>query len=243
MNTLPERLVFARKRLDMSQGDVAEAVGMKQPSYRQIESGETKKSKFIYDIAKVLKVNAEWLIDGVGEIDSQAKSQNPVDNVSAPSDEYIVIGGKSDYPLIDISYIDLAGSCGGGYANGDHPEQKGMLGFTVEFLRENDLPISGNGLLLMHACGESMGYTIPHGTMLLVNTKENTYDSFISGKIYIFNAEGEMICKRAFKNLDGTVTLVSDNPDKSRYPDQIINKTTFSNFNLFARVRYTFAKM
>lgn len=37
--------------------------------------------------------------------------------------------------------------------------------------------------------------------------------------------------------------LASDNPDKSRYPDQIINKTTFSNFNLFARVRYTFAKM
>jgi len=243
MNTLPERLLFARKRLDMSQGDVAEAVGMKQPSYGQIESGETKKSKFIYDIAKVLKVNAEWLIDGVGEIDSQAKSQTPVDNVSAPSAEYIVIGGKSDYPLIDISYIDLAGSCGGGHANDDHPEQKGMLGFTVEFLRENDLPINGTGLLLMHACGDSMGYTIPHGTMLLVNTKENTYDSFISGKIYIFNADGEMICKRAFKNLDGTVTLVSDNPDKSRYPDQIINKTTFSNFNLFARVRYTFAKM
>ena len=45
MNTLPERLVFARKRLDMSQGDVAEAVGMKQPSYGQMESGETKKSK------------------------------------------------------------------------------------------------------------------------------------------------------------------------------------------------------
>lgn len=243
MNTLPERLIYARTRLDMSQGEVAKAAGMKQPSYGQIESGETKRSKFIYDIAKVLKVSPEWLIDGVGDIDSPKKVTKPVDYIAAPYEEYIVIGGKTDYPLVEISYTDLAGSCGGGYANGDHPEQKGMLGFTVEFLRENDLPINGDGLLLMHACGDSMGYTIPHGTLLLVNTKENTYDSFISGKIYIFNADGEMICKRAFKNLDGTVTLVSDNPDKSRYPDQIINKTTFSNFNLFARVRYTFAKM
>lgn len=61
--------------------------------------------------------------------------------------------------------------------------------------------------------------------------------------------EQDLICrkaklrKRSFKNLDGTVTLVSDNKDKARYPDQIIDRKTFNNFNLFGRVRYTFTKL
>lgn len=237
LSTLGKRIRYLRKQQGLSQAQLAEMIDADQSVIGNIERRDSKTSTYTESLAKALKVDYVWLSTGTGDDTTRPAS------VENNRQEYIVIGGASEYDLVDISYIDLASSCGGGYANGDHPEQKGMLGFTVEFLRENDLPISGDGLLLMHACGESMGYTIPHGTMLLVNTKENTYDSFISGKIYIFNAEGEMICKRAFKNLDGTVTLVSDNPDKSRYPDQIINKTTFSNFNLFARVRYTFAKM
>ena len=244
MKTLPERLIYARTRLDMSQGEVAKAVGMKQPSYGQIESGETKKSKFIYDIAKILKVSPEWLIDGIGEMSTQPLSDKSESNaVNARDEEYVVIGGKSDYPLVNIPYLDLHASCGGGYANADHPEQKGFIAFTVEFLRENGLPLDGDGLMLMHSCGESMGYTIPHGTLMLVNRKENQFDNFLSDKIYVFNADGEMMCKRSFKNLDSTVTLVSDNKDKVRYPDQIIDRKTFNNFNLFGRVRYTFTKL
>ena len=51
-----------------------------------------------------------------------------------------------------------------------------------------------------------------------------------------------MICKRAVKNLDGSVVLKSDNADKDTYPDQIISRDTFSQFRLFGRVRYTFAQ-
>lgn len=242
MNTLPERLIYARDRLDMSQEDVAKAVGMKQPSYRQIESGETKKSKFIFDIAKALKVNPDWLINGVGEMVASTE-RHTTSSVAENNEDYVVIGGKSDYPLVHVAYLDLQASCGGGFINDDHPEKKGSIAFTVEFLRENDLPIDGDGLLLIHLCGDSMGYTIPHGTLALVNIKESTYSHLMSDKIYVFNADGEMICKRAFKNLDGTVTLVSDNSDKTRYPDQIIDKNKFNSFNMFARVRYTFTRM
>ena len=99
--------------------------------------------------------------------------------------------------MVNIPYLDLHASCGGGYANVDHPEQKGFIAFTVEFLRENGLPLDGDGLMLMHSCGESMGYTIPHGTLMLVNRKENQFDNFLSDKIYVFNADGEMMCKRS----------------------------------------------
>lgn len=238
MNTLPERLKYAREQLNMSQSEVAEAVGMKQPSYYQLESGKTQRSRYINEIANVLKVDVDWLVYGKGKATKDSEA-NQADLLAEGA--VILIGGSTKYPLVKIPYLDIKASCGPGYVNEENPEAH-TQSFTVEFLRNNSLPTDGKGLILMHACSDSMGYTIPHGTLMLVNTNESEYDNFINNKIYVFNADGEMICKRAVKNLDGSVVLKSDNADKDTYPDQIISRDTFSQFRLFGRVRYTFAQ-
>lgn len=238
MNTLPERLKYAREQLNMSQSEVAEAVGMKQPSYYQLESGKTQRSRYINEIANVLKVDVDWLIYGKGKATKDSEA-NQADLLAEGA--VILIGGSTNYPLVKIPYLDIKASCGPGYINEENPEAH-TQSFTVEFLRNNNLPTDGKGLILMHACSDSMGYTIPHGTLMLVNTNESEYDNFINNKIYVFNADGEMICKRAVKSLDGSVVLKSDNADKDTYPDQIISRDTFSQFRLFGRVRYTFAQ-
>lgn len=238
MNTLPERLKYAREQLNMSQSEVAEAVGMKQPSYYQLESGKTQRSRYINEIANVLKVDVDWLVYGKGKA-KKGSEANQADLLAEGA--VILIGGSTKYPLVKIPYLDIKASCGPGYVNEENPEAHTQC-FTVEFLRNNNLPTDGKGLILMHACSDSMGYTIPHGTLMLVNTNESEYDNFINNKIYVFNADGEMICKRAVKNLDGSVVLKSDNADKDTYPDQIISRDTFSQFRLFGRVRYTFAQ-
>ena len=74
MNKLPDRLKFARERLELSQQQVADAVGMKQPSYYQLEAGKSKRSRFINDIARVLQTDADWLMYGHG--DSCISSRN-----------------------------------------------------------------------------------------------------------------------------------------------------------------------
>lgn len=238
MNTLPERLKYAREQLNMSQSEVAEAVGMKQPSYYQLESGKTQRSRYINEIANVLKVDVDWLVYGKGKATKDSEA-NQADLLAEGA--VILIGGSTKYPLVKIPYLDIKASCGPGYVNEENPEAH-TQSFTVEFLRNNNLPTDGKGLILMHACSDSMGYTIPHGTLMLVNTNESEYDNFINNKIYVFNADGEMICKRAVKNLDGSVVLKSDNADKDTYPDQTISRDTFSQFRLFGRVRYTFAQ-
>ena len=238
MNTLPERLKYAREQLNMSQSEVAEAVGMKQPSYYQLESGKTQRSRYINEIANVLKVDVDWLVYGKGKA-KKGSEANQADLLAEGA--VILIGGSTNYPLVKIPYLDIKASCGPGYVNEENPEAH-TQSFTVEFLRNNNLPTDGKGLILMHACSDSMGYTIPHGTLMLVNTNESEYDNFINNKIYVFNADGEMICKRAVKNLDGSVVLKSDNADKDTYPDQTISRDTFSQFRLFGRVRYTFAQ-
>lgn len=240
LDTLAKRVKFVRQEKKLTQAQLGEMIGADPSVIGNLERRNGKSSSYTEALATALGVNLSWLMSGSGNKYND-KEQEVEDSQNAPH-EYVVIGGKTDYKLVHVPYRDLKASCGGGYINLEHPEQKGMIAFTVEFLRENDLPVDGKGLMLMHSCGDSMGYTIPHGTLMLVNTNENEFSSFISDKIYVFNADGESICKRAFKNLDGTVTLVSDNADKIRYPDQIIDKDRFDNFKLEARVRHTFTK-
>lgn len=64
--TLAERLVLARKARGLSQGDVAEAIGMTQPSYSALERGVSKTTHKIGSLARLLGVDAYWLETGEG---------------------------------------------------------------------------------------------------------------------------------------------------------------------------------
>lgn len=241
MKTLPDRLKFAREQINLSQQQVADAVGMKQPSYYQLEAGKSKRSRFISDIARVLKTDVDWLMYGEGEYTFDQIGTEPLAK-SSEAEPHVVVGKDSEYELVRVKYLDIKASCGAGYVNEEHPEAYTQL-FTVEFLRANNLPIDGSGLVLMHACSDSMGYTIPHGTLMLVNTNEREFDNFINNKVYVFRADSEMMCKRAIRNLNGTVVLKSDNTDKALYPDQTVDRDTFAQFNMYGRVRYTFTQL
>ncbi len=66
--TLSERLKLARKNAKLTQGIIAEKVGIKQPTYQALESGKAEKSAYLTQIAKILKVNPHWLATGEGEM-------------------------------------------------------------------------------------------------------------------------------------------------------------------------------
>lgn len=65
-NTLQNRLIEARKAAGISQEDVAKQVGMRQPSYSELESGKSAGSKLLPQIAFVLGVRPYWLATGKG---------------------------------------------------------------------------------------------------------------------------------------------------------------------------------
>lgn len=255
LDTLAKRVKYFRKKLGLTHAQLANLVLTKDKETGEIrpidpsvigniERRNSQQSKYTTELAKALGVSPTWLMSGEGEPtnnDDNATVYSPA--VSDPISEYVIVGGRSDYPLVLIDYLDLKASCGGGYANGEYEEKKGQIAFTVEFLREYRLPIDGDGLVLMHGCGDSMGYTIPDKTLMLVNKKEQDFSLMLSKQIYVFNASGEMICKRVFKNLDSSITLVSDNTDKIRYPDQLVTEDTFTHFDIFGRVHWTFNKL
>lgn len=66
MSDLKERLVSARRSAGLTQQALADAIGLRQSSYADIETGKIKSTTKLPQIAKVLGVDAYWLATGKG---------------------------------------------------------------------------------------------------------------------------------------------------------------------------------
>lgn len=62
---LKDRLKLARKKAGKTQKDVAEHVGITQPTLSQLESGLLNSSTYLPSIARFLNVDAYWLQTGI----------------------------------------------------------------------------------------------------------------------------------------------------------------------------------
>lgn len=75
MDTIAERVSFARNQMGWNQSELAREVGIKPQAIQQIEDGSTKKSRYLPDIAKACLVRYEWL----SEFDGDMRSPNQLD--------------------------------------------------------------------------------------------------------------------------------------------------------------------
>lgn len=64
--TLSDRLNKAMELAGMSQGALAKASGVAQPTIWRLTSGNARGSTKIVEIANALGVNSEWLSTGIG---------------------------------------------------------------------------------------------------------------------------------------------------------------------------------
>ena len=163
LNTLAQRVKKLRLERDWSQAQLAEKIGANPSVIGNIERRNSKSTEYAEQLANVLEVDLAWLLTGKGaanKLDTQVAddSNSARENVS----DYVVIGGSTDYPPVLVDYLDKKASCGGGYVNGEYEEKKGQIAFTVEFLRENKLPIvifdlKNKGNIKRAVTGESVG--------------------------------------------------------------------------------------
>ncbi|EIP6915065.1 helix-turn-helix domain-containing protein [Escherichia coli] len=63
-STLASRIKERRKALGITQTSLAESVGMCQQSVQYLESGRATRTGFILELAKVLKCDPDWLLNG-----------------------------------------------------------------------------------------------------------------------------------------------------------------------------------
>ncbi|WP_414146991.1 helix-turn-helix domain-containing protein [Erwinia sp. BNK-24-b] len=71
-NTLADRLNMAMSMIGITQGALAEASGVSQPTIWRLTKGKAEGSRKLVDIARALDVNVQWLASGEGEMRGEA---------------------------------------------------------------------------------------------------------------------------------------------------------------------------
>lgn len=140
MSTLANRIKSRREALSLTQDDVAKKVGMTQQSYQAIESGQTKKPRFLYEISVALQCDMAWLLGGKNVI-----------NV-----EPITLKNNHNVPI--ISYVQA----------GLWTESCTMLDSTGYEYLQTDLELSANSFALKIK-GQSMESEFIEGDMIIID--------------------------------------------------------------------------
>lgn len=216
---LKDRLKTARKNAKKSQLDVAEAIGITQSAYSQLETGRVDSSSHLATIAKILGVDAYWLQTGEGSADT-LNSLEMLDPVIVTDDL------KNQFIWIDV--VEASFSCGTGESIEFHFDAiNGKIPFPPAFLKDRN--VTEQTMKIIKAKGDSMADFIKDGDMVGINLAQT---DVIDGEIYAVYFAGEGMIKQVFKEADGSLILHSLN---EKYRDKIVTEENGKNFKVIGR--------
>ncbi|MCA3000285.1 MAG: helix-turn-helix transcriptional regulator [Rhodocyclaceae bacterium] len=205
---LGDALQEAMRRKGVSQAVVARYFGVKAPSVSDwIKFGRIDKRHLerLFDFFSDVCDMAFWGLTG------------PLGGVVAPNvDQERTAYNASSDRYVYVPVYNVRGSMGNGSAY-HHEEIEGKHSYSQAWLLEEALDVKN--LVRMKGEGDSMLPTIADGDTLLINLAEKK----IGGRVYAFRVGDEIRVKRLFRQLDGRVRVVSDNPDKNLYPDEYLS--------------------
>lgn len=208
---VPERLVAAMKRAGMNQSQLADAVGVKQPSIGRLISGDTKTTRYLDLIARALDTTAEYLR---GETDEPGRAglgdRRPAFRGAEP---------EPDRDTVELDEIDLRYGLGGQYLDG--PVETTKRKFSRSWLRmfTDSAP---EHLVWTSGSGDSMEPTIKDHDIVLIDRSDVKVEF---GDKFWAIAYGQVgMIKRLRPMPDGGVKILSDNqlvPPETAYDDEM----------------------
>jgi phage repressor protein C with HTH and peptisase S24 domain len=174
-----------------------------------------------------------WLSGEMQPNDEQLVSLGEMVGVSL---DWLKNGGDKDErsnrsAIAHVPLLDVMASAGHGGFN-DTEEVTERIPFRVDDLRAMGLVPSR--LHAIRAKGDSMEPTIADGALVLIDTSSRDVRS---DGIYAIDVNDQIKIKRVSRNLDGSVTILSDASD--RYPPERIDKDDLAFFRIIGRVVWT----
>ena len=185
-----KKLRMLRKRLNISQSDMARLLGIAQNSYSRYENGQRQPSiEMLQKMSEILCVSIDDLVDDADE---------------KPIGREVILKPEIEYE--DEVWIPVVASLHCGYGASGEP-------YTI--IDRQKVPKSyksryGDDLVLNYATGDSMFPTIKSGDLMLCYPG-NMWDD---GTIVILNVNGSDTVKRIYHAVDGGIDLI---PDNSKY--------------------------
>ena len=217
-------VLLAKK--NMTQSELADAMGVSKQAVSSWISGRTSPTGtnlIKLRIALGLPPNGVGLSDsGLASIPSS--SDLKTNYVINSTDE--VEDGWTRVPVFDVD-----ASCGGGGLNANNMIT-GTVDFNTAFLRSLQGVLSPSGIEIVHSVGDSMSPTISSHALVLVDRHQQRIS--VDG-IFCLMAQDQVFIKRVLRNIDGSISLISDNP---KYPPQLVEKELLNSFTIIGRVVY-----
>ncbi|HGN8722474.1 MULTISPECIES: XRE family transcriptional regulator [Enterobacter cloacae complex] len=218
--TLAERLNQAMELSGMSQGALAKASGVAQPTIWRLTSGNARGSTKIVEIANALGVRSEWLSTGVGPM--REDSQMPA--ISHTKTE----PGRTD--TFRIEALDFYVSAGPGAINSEFVEVLRSVEYSVEDARQMFNGRKAEQIRIINVRGDSMSGTIEPGDLLFVDISVQHFDG---DGIYAFIYDDTSHVKRLQKMKD-KLLVISDN--QTYRPWDPIEKEEMNRILVFGKV-------
>lgn len=223
---LGKRIAERLAQIEKSQTWLAEQSGVDEGTISALITRDSQRTQYAPQLATALGVDLLWLMTG-DTVSGSLKLGAMHPAVAMPRVMYsrgsADRGQGADFAdeIVMIPFVDAQLGAGPGVENGDE--------VTLDLHQYSRSWIDRNGLhapALRRAkvYGDSMKPTLFDGDVALVNTAEK---KITNGKVYAFVVDGESRVKRLFKTLDGKIRVVSDNPDKERYPDEFLTPDHF----------------
>lgn len=225
--TFSERLNIAMREMDITQGALADAVGMSQPSVWKLVSGGAKSSRKTVQIAKVLGVRPEWLSDGTGEM--RATGGTEPSNITYTNLKLKILedtdknGDFVEIPLLNVSLSAGSGSY----------ELEESSDFSLVFNRYElkSMGIPDGAAKLVRVSGQSMEPTLHDGDIVGINIQDTTIRD---GKTYAI-CQADLLRVKILIATPSTVIIRSIN--REEYPDEVVDREEFlHNVRVIGRV-------
>lgn len=179
----------------VSQGQLAEMVGVSQPAIQKMTSGKTNGSRKMVELANALGVRPEWLSSGQGAM--REDGQQPQSQLTKT--------GDSDVFRLDV--LDLTVSAGPGIINQEFVEILHSVEYAPAEARHMFDGRKAENIRIINVRGDSMSGTIEPGDLLFVDISVKSFDG---DGIYAFLYDDTAHVKRLQKMKD-KLLVISDN--------------------------------
>ena len=162
--TLADRLNEAMTSAGMSQGALAKASGIAQPTIWRLVSGNARGSTKIVEIANALGVRSEWLSTGNGPMRDDGQLPRAAQVKSQDTDAF----------RIDV--LDLVVSAGPGIVNQEFVEILHSVEYAPAEARHMFDGRKAENIRIINVRGDSMSGTIEPGDLLFVDISVKSFD-------------------------------------------------------------------
>ena len=224
------RLKTARKRLRMSQAEMASRVGVPRSTLTEYEQGKYEIPRQVcIALEYKLGINQVWLLSGEGDMFLQVaprpgRSAGEGISVAELVTRPIVITDKSELEHLNalegrdrfyaVPYLRDAAAAGTGRVVEDEIE-----GYCI--IHERVAPRPEN-LRCVRISGESMAPVLPDSSIIAVDITLNN-PRLVDGKIVCARVSEEEVVIKRLRLQDHYLILLSENQDQDKYPPVVLD--------------------